>query len=423
MTTKLEKPLKNCVILYSRRHFDPNSSTDLENSSAGLIARTIYTEMKSKSYFEVYYFDSFDNTEWLKVETDILISLVDNLSLGIWFFDPKEVIVIAVNQHPLARLQICGSAARKGIPVSAISPSDGVYQPYKSLTKTKAIICVGNSETKDSFEQYLKNTKVVLATYDTSFSSHTQEASQDKIENVLILMSSIGYRKGFDRIFESLILEKESLKSYRFHLIGHSEGEYWDQKIKFLENHTRNFTYHGWLLNSDEKFISLLRTMDLALFPTREEGLVGSLLECIDLGIVSMHTKSSGVNNSVPELILSSVGDLHLAEHLNLFASMNKTALSQLRDKQRKELKNQFATTLPMETALRVAIESESGGKKAKLRLLRLVFVWLNFPILQYRKILVNRFKLIRLRQFLMKLSLKKPNLYNKIRNIYRFFR
>ena len=103
MTTKSERQVKNCVILYSRRHFDPNSSTDLENSSAGLIARTLYTEMKSQSNFEVYYFDSFDNSEWFNVQTDILVSLVDNLSLGIWFFDPKEVIVIAVNQHPLAR--------------------------------------------------------------------------------------------------------------------------------------------------------------------------------------------------------------------------------------------------------------------------------------------------------------------------------
>jgi hypothetical protein len=420
---KSEKQVKNCVILYSRRHFDPNSSTNLENSSAGMIARTLYEEMKLRTNFEVYYFDSFDNSEWRKMKTDTLISLVDNLSLGIWFFNPKEVIVIAVNQHPLARLQICGFAARKGIPASAITPSDGAYQPSNGLTKAKAILCVGNKGVRESFERFLKNSNVIETTYRTSFIESTREYGDVKIEHILILMSSIGFRKGFDRIFDSLINQKELLGSYKFHLIGHSEGPYWSEKIEYLESHSSNFTYHGWLFNSDEKFVTLLRNMDLALFPTREEGLVGSLLECIDLGILSLHTNSSGLNNSVEELEISSEGNFDLAGSINLLASKNKFEILQLRERQRNDMKHQFANSLPIEVGLRLAIESKSSKKRPSLQPLEFIFVWLNFPNLRFRKIVFNRFKLITVRLLLVKFSIERPLLYKKIRCFYRYFR
>lgn len=423
MTTKLELPIKKCIILYSRRHFDPNSSTPLENSSAGIIARNLYEEMKSRPDYQVYYFDSFDTTEWLKLKADLLISIIDNLSLGIWFFDPKEIIVIAVNQHPLERFSICGTAARDGIPTSAISPSDGIYQTNKSLTQAKAIICVGNNRTRETFGLYLKNANVILATYQTSFTKSIQKLDKNKIENILILMSSIGFRKGFDRIFQSLNNQKELLKHYNFHLIGHSEGPYWDNQIEFLKTHFVNFTYHGWLYNSDEQFRSLLASMDLALFPTREEGLVGSLLECIDLGILSLHTISSGLDNSTKELRLASKGDLDLAGHLKLLDSMDKSKLSQLRERQQTDMNLQFSLTLPIELALRIAVESEMPEMKMKLRISRLISVYFNFPYIRYRKLIFNRFRLTHLRHFLMKLSLEKPALYKNLRTFYRNIR
>jgi hypothetical protein len=414
---------KNCVILYSRRHFDPNASTNLENSSAGIIARTLYEEMKLHSDFDVYYFDSFDSSEWRKIETDTLISLVDNLSLGIWFFKPKDIIVIAVNQHPLARLQICGLAARKGIPASAITPSDGAYQPSKDLVKAKAILCVGNEKTKESFERFLKRSNVIETTYRTSFINNTQEHIDVKIENILILMSSIGYRKGFDLIFQGLMNQKELLGSYKFHLIGHSEGPYWSKMIEYLKSHNENFTYHGWLLNSDEKFEALLQKMDVAIFPTREEGLVGSLLECIDLGIISLHTRSSGLNNSVEELEIPSEGNFDLAGSLSLLASKTNFEIHQLRERQRSDVRHQFSNSLPIEVGLRLALQSKSSEKRTSLRPLKAILVWLTFPNLRFIKIVFGRFKLITIRLFLVKLSLERPSLYKKIRCLYRYFK
>lgn len=420
MTTISAK--KNCVILYSRRHFDPSKSTELSGSSAGRIAATIYEAAKSCPDYNVHYFDSFDFNEWIPMGVDVLVTLIDNLPLAKWFFRPKRIIVIAVNQHPLVRLQngIIGLAS--GLPNQALVPSDGIYQPFHSLNKANSILCVGNEKTTESYKRYLPMTDIRQVNYESNFSLHNSNRRITNIENVLVLMSSIGYRKGFDRFVDE-INQSKYLKRFKFHIVGHPEGPYWQAEVEKLISEHSNVKFHGWMLNNNEEFSNLIDKMDIAIFPTREEGLVGSLLECIDLGLISLHTSNSGLDNLLEELTLSDVGLLNLTEKLGSLSNKTSDELLNLHRMQEDSMKAQFAETSNIGKELILLLEQGVPAVKPSRVLMEVHEVLKIAKNPKNFKVLLLRCRLIQFRYLKIKIAIKSPMLFvilKRLRNLFK---
>jgi glycosyltransferase involved in cell wall biosynthesis len=408
---------RNCVILYSRRHFDPGKDTDLSASSAGQIARAIYEAVQSLPGVEVNYFDCFNHNEWKPIKTDILITIVDNLSLARWYFQPNRTFVIAVNHHPLERLRISSQALNEGLPSDALVPSDGIYQSYQGLTKVDGILCIGNQRTLDSYTKYIRDCNIVLSSYQSFFSSaRTPKRGVREIRNVLILMSSIGYRKGFDQIYNSLVREKELLKEYNFHIIGHPEGRYWSKLVSELEEELDNVTFHGWVINSTSRFAELLSQTDVALFPTREEGLVGSLIECIDNGILSLHTVNSGLNNSAELLTLPNYGELRLGEKLKSIRVLDRETLVDLVTNQAREMHTQFKSNPTISIQIKKSIMNASPRSSSRHNWLKILQSVTQILRSKPITILLVRFRWTTVRKFKARIELKYPRLYLAIR-------
>lgn len=417
MITKLGQSTKTCVILYSRRHFNPVASTPLENSSAGQIARSLYEELSKMNEYEVHYFDAFDHSEWKRLKVDLMVSLIDNLELAKWFFTPKEIVVIAVNQHPLERLRLCGLSRKLAIPTNALSASDGIFQPYKALKGINEILCVGNDKTANTFKYYMKNCSITETFYST-YLGETQSTRQvTRIKNVLILMSSIGYRKGFDRICDSFATDGMHLGDYQFHIIGQPEGPYWSAKVQSLMAEHSNVHFHGWVSNNTEEFNYLLNQMDISLFPTREEGLVGSLLECIHSGVLSLHTNNSGLNNSLEVLRLNEDGDLDLYNKLSIITRMDPKEILALQKEQFADMAAQMANSPNIGLALRNLISDGISQSRSKHRKLHVLFTLLKFPI-TFMPIFLTRVNLTFIRVVKAKVSISFPNFYMRLRTV-----
>jgi glycosyltransferase involved in cell wall biosynthesis len=423
MITKLGKSTKTCVILYSRRHFNPVAPTSLENSSAGQIARSLYEELSKMEEYEVHYFDAFDHSEWKKMKVDLLVSLIDNLDLARWFFKPAETVVIAVNQHPLERLRLCGLAPKLGIPISALSASDGIFQPYKALSGVNEILCVGNDKTANSFRYFLKNCNITETFYSTYLGEQQSPKQVIRIENILILMSSIGYRKGFDRIYDSLTKDGDKLSQYKFHIIGQPEGPYWKDKVDALTENYSNVHFHGWVSNNTDYFNSLLNQMDVSLFPTREEGLVGSLLECIHSGVLSLHTSNSGLNNSLDELKLNDDGDLNLLQKLSHISGLDPQRIISLQIEQFTQMQTQMSNSPNIGLALRELITSGLSKQRIQPRKKSSFLTYSKFSI-SFFPIISKRVNLTYMRVLKAKVSITFPIFYQalkKLRNFMKF--
>jgi len=287
---------------------------------------------KLNTNYNIHYFDSFNCEEWYRINTDVLITLIDNYELARWYFKPKNIYLVAVNQHPINRLSQLKSAKTAKIPTEAFSASDGIYQPILKIKNFNAVLCVGNKLVIESYKKYYKNIEIATTYYATQFNqikltkSHNND---NRIFTVLILMSSLGYRKGFDQICELIELIANQKLQINFIIIGHAENEYWKSKIFNLLETYQNVEYYGWMNNKSEEFKNLLLRSDLAVFPSREEGMLGALIESIEFGILSLHSENCGIDisnvnlginlnnkndlyNKVLNLSLKSIDERHL---------------------------------------------------------------------------------------------------------------
>jgi glycosyltransferase involved in cell wall biosynthesis len=353
-----------CVLLYSKRHFTPGVDSDLNGSSAGVISKEIYETLASIENLELYYYDAFNLEEWKSVNSDILVSIIDSFDLAYWYFKPKIAILIAVNQHPLDRLLTTADTSKKGLPKNVLSGSDGYLQNANGLRKANAVIYVGNEITALSFKNYLPETKLYQAYYlpHSGIRGSHQETKESR--SVLVLMSSIGFRKGFDRFYEALNLDSEALSKFKFNIVGSPEGDFWEEKVLELTYKYPNVNFQGWISNLSPEFQSILNNSDYAIFPTREEGMVGSLLECIASGILCLHTQNSGLDNSLDFLKLPSAGNLNLANKLNFIDGLDDSQKNSVREIQKIDLNFQIKMSESVGNALMLAINEANTNKE-----------------------------------------------------------
>ena len=353
-----------CVLLYSKRHFTPGVDSDLNGSSAGVISKEIYETLASIENLELYYYDAFNLEEWKSVNSDILVSIVDSFDLAYWYFKPKIAILIAVNQHPFDRLLTTADTSKKSWPKNVLSGSDGYLQNANGLRKANAVIYVGNEITALSFKNYLPETKLYQAYYlpHSGIRGSHQETKESR--SVLVLMSSIGFRKGFDRFYEALNLDSEALSKFKFNIVGSPEGDFWEEKVLELTYKYSNVNFQGWISNLSPEFQSILNNSDYAIFPTREEGMVGSLLECIASGILCLHTQNSGLDNSLDFLKLPSAGNLNLANKLNFIDGLDDSQKNSVKEIQKIDLNFQIKMSESVGNALMLAINEANTNKK-----------------------------------------------------------
>ena len=375
---------------------------------------------KLNTNYNIHYFDSFNHEEWYRINTDVLITLIDNYDLARWYFRPKNIYLVAVNQHPINRLSQLKSARNAKIPTEAFSASDGIYQPIFKIKNFNAVLCVGNKLVIESYKKYYKNIEIATTYYATQFNqiklikSHNK---QKRIFTVLVLMSSLGYRKGLDQICELIELIAKHKIQINFIIIGHAENEYWKSKIYNLSKTYQNVEYYGWMNNKSEEFKNLLLRSDLAVFPSREEGMLGALIECIEFGILSLHSENCGidVSNENLSIIINNTTDLY-NKVLNLSLKSDKK-----RQLMAAEQFIKFKDQISINDSISTIVEnwlSNPSATRSRYRLIKVLKELIAQITIGYWVIYARRFKLFAIEKNKQKINLRFPAIYKFLKRI-----
>lgn len=289
------------ILLYSRRHFDPDSEAPLRQSSAGVIASQIYSELKEYQNYQVQYLDSYNLREWIPFKNSrpiLLIGILENLHLASRFFKADQVIALLVNCHPWERLLRATKALSSGMERRALISSDGIFEEVKNLECSSAAILFGNQRTLSTYSKWKYKGEIILKGYSPKLDARFKRDPASYIKkqrfNCLFFASDFSYRKGIDRLIS--LVESDLDKSRDYFFVGEISNTYW---IKIFSQKLANFHnvhFMGPLSKNSNEFDLVLKEIDYAVFPSREEGLLGTLLESMELGIPCLYSKECGVD-------------------------------------------------------------------------------------------------------------------------------
>lgn len=389
--------MKVVVFLNSYEHFNPKAKAKYHSSSTSFIASEIYTALISDEDIALYYFDVRKVQDWRSIKADYLVTIIDNFQLAVWYFRPTTTVLIAVNKHPLTRLKLLGTAFKHRIPQKALSGSDGIYEAFLPMRFVDYIILIGNTYTLESYNRYFKEINILESYYDSAnFGSQLlQEAKFEMPErnSILISMSSIGFRKNY-LIIHQLMKQVEN-QNYHFYLLGAPASSYWDNLIQ-KDKAKQNFTYLGFIegLNKDSiSLMNILPRIKIALFPSLEEGLPGSMLDLINFGIICVHNrKNSGLDNSL-EILESDFRSINETQSkIDYLMQLDNDSYSAVQKIQREELKEMFSTKLTFSQAIKKILEiKDVDNRNTKVNYRNIITDLIIVPFICYPIVLLKR--------------------------------
>jgi len=296
------------VIGYSSAHFDPNIVETLyPNSSAAFLASAIY-RAAVKASERVIYVDASRPDTWPKVSrVDFLIAIESGFSKLIDHFRPNLKLLFAVNQEYVCTLnKLLDPIISGSLPVSSLFRSqDLLNRDKKAELLADKILIVGDNVT---FGTYLtirdiKDLHVVPYSYEPSYLSQKRD---HRLVNILIPASTIGVRKGSDFIPEICQRIKQyELDNVRIIAYGSASNRYWEGQIRrWSQNHSSYFQYLGWVDPSSELSREIHAVASCSVFPSREEGLVGTGMESMLANIPTFASQECGLGFRDPDFVL-----------------------------------------------------------------------------------------------------------------------
>ena len=338
-----EAPRKLKIILvYSKGHFDPNKfehETPYFNSSAGTIARMLYKGLCS--FGEVTYCDQGESPQALPwFDVDLVVGIGPAFEKYCNYYRPKKSFFIAVNMHPARRNKLLLEHIKDySLESNCLADWDLLDCDLweASICSASNIILAGNTLTKRSYVEFgVPADKITTFNYDTELvpvNADNDPHRSTKERVFLYVASDIGVRKGL-AVLEKLILEmNERNFDFTFHIVGKPSNYWAEEKIRNLTRSNKKVHYWGWLNTKEKIFINILRCSDFFVFPSLEEGQVGSVIEAISNGIIPIISQNCGID-------FSPLGHLetHRDEQVNI--SIIKKAL-ELSDSQLMNLKRE----------------------------------------------------------------------------------
>ncbi|HLM34050.1 MAG TPA: glycosyltransferase, partial [Gaiellaceae bacterium] len=309
---------RRILLSYSRALFDPTlppERHELWGASANVISRTLYEILGRHG--EVTYADATAPEEVAGQRFDLFLGIQRNFGK---FLDACEIdrsILIAVNMHPEEHNRLLlDFVVREGLPTAAIHPLDlhDVEARTRDIAAADAILVFGNVGTLNS---YVRNgvpvEKIKVAYFGSDLWSGERSLERRGAPgetHILYCASEIGLRKGFDIVDGGMTESDLGELGAHLHIAGSASYPHYRAKLEQLEQRLGDrVTNHGWLDSSGPKYRNLLESVDYILFPSLEEGQVGTVLDAMARGVIPLISQNCG-NDFAPlgfcELAVSS---------------------------------------------------------------------------------------------------------------------
>jgi glycosyltransferase involved in cell wall biosynthesis len=301
-----KREIRTVLIIYSKSHFDPEKNNhDYENSqsSAGNIARNIYEsflENGTSVIPKIIYVDQEERVE-IKENVDLIIGIVcPNFIWYSKYHKQARKILFLVNSHPIYRLkkliQESLSYGKKISMMEYVSP----YVFLKCRRFADQMIIIGNEFVKNTYIAYGVDEKSLIlmnsGVNKDKLLPNPKERRESKLR-IIYVSSYLALRKGLFRVIDIWQKLKDigvDQSKIELLIMGRPEPMYKNDLENFVKKYS-NVRFVGWIDSSHDEYIKVLQSSYVILFPSIEEGQVGTVLEAMSTGSVPIISQASGI--------------------------------------------------------------------------------------------------------------------------------
>ncbi len=205
------------------------------------------------------------------------------------------------------------------------------------------IICLGNQSTADTYKKFKKVINLPIGCYpDTRSIEKDLEAGR---KNFLFFSGAGNIHKGLDLLIEAFAKQSD----YTLHICTFMDDKF--AKFYAKELKLSNIIVHDFVILRSEKFYEICDACNYIIFPSCSEGSPGSVVECMQQGLIPIVSKTSHIDIEDSGITLSRVSVTSLVESMKLISgeplpSLNKRSLAARQLVAKNHSPKRFADTL-----------------------------------------------------------------------------
>jgi glycosyltransferase involved in cell wall biosynthesis len=207
----------------------------------------------------------------------------------------RAVAVYVLSDPVRAAARLRDAATRYGVPYPAWDLPPERFDHQATMERADAVILVGNSTTKASFDHHW-HPKITVVNYAPGPTPWPHRPARERRREFVYAATTCGLRKGFLDVIETWrgIDPAET----QLHVVGQIEEPYGE---RLATSGARSVRVHGWIPSTSPRYRELLTSCRFAYIPTWVEGQMGTALEAIAAGCIPITTRECGVDDRVLE--------------------------------------------------------------------------------------------------------------------------
>lgn len=192
---------------------------------------------------------------------------------------------------------------------------------HDSLKMADAIICIGNEWTKNTYLKYFKKPiePVRISSYSLFNEKILDKKNWDTAKKNILWFGSVGaVHKGLDLVIDIFKNHPE----LHLHICGNVslESDFFNYYKDDLLNKP-NISYYGWVNTNSKAYQVLIKKCAFVVLPSCSEGMNGSVITCMNYGLIPIITKETGVTLPVNNGYILKSDDINEIEKQILFCS------------------------------------------------------------------------------------------------------
>jgi glycosyltransferase involved in cell wall biosynthesis len=181
------------------------------------------------------------------------------------------------------------------------------------------IICLGNQTTADTYKKFKKVINLPIGCYpETRSINKDLEAGR---KNFLFFSGAGNIHKGLDLLIEAFAKQPD----YSLHISTFMDDKF--AKFYAKELKLPNIIVHNFVTLRSEKFYEICDACNYIIFPSCSEGSPGSVVECMQQGLIPIVSKTSHIDIEDTGIVLDDVSVTSLTEAIKLISGESLASL------------------------------------------------------------------------------------------------
>ncbi len=221
-----------------------------------------------------------------------------------------------------------------------------------------AIIALGNQDTADTFSSFSNVYNLPIGCYSDKKISLAPSDLEKNRHNFLFFSGAGNMHKGLDLLIEAF----SKTPQHTLHICTFMDKEF--ASFYKAELKLPNIVTHGFVDLRSEAFYDITSTCNYIIFPSCSEGSPGSVVECMQQGLIPIVTKGSHIDIANSGIVLSSVNPKDIAQAIATISSESARRLQRRSEAARDIVKsNHSAATFQRNLAKYVQTVTRGAGK------------------------------------------------------------